>query len=119
MSLGVPPIYGMAAMLPVEVHFSTDGKAYLFSGLDALHMPQLSLGSWRRESLSQITQTNLPYKINMIKQWMGMMRTNSSHKHPKFRLPDRDAPQKEKLLGKYASRKFEAQKKIKRNRFSR
>jgi organic radical activating enzyme len=119
MGLGIPPMYGMSNMLKVEVHFATDGKAHLFCGLDALHMTQLSLGSWRRESLREITQTNLPYKLNMIKHWIGMMRTNAAHKHQKFRIPDKDAPQKMRLFGKYASRKFEQQKKAKRNRFPR
>jgi len=115
--LGVAPMYGMK--LPVEVMFSTDGKAYLFSGLSALHNPQLSLGSWKKESLHEITQANLPYKLNMFKHWLGMMRINSAHKHPKWSIPDKDVPQKARLFGKYATRKFEQQKKDVRNKLKR
>jgi organic radical activating enzyme len=114
MSLGVSPAYGMR--LPVEVHFSTDGKAYLFSGIDALHFPQLSIGSWKRESLRDITQVNLPYKINMLNHWFGIHRTSAHEKMPQLRWIDKGAAeQKARIFGKQALKRLKAQKKQKRN----
>jgi len=114
MGMGLAPAPGMR--IPVEIHFSVDGKAYLFTGLSAFHAPQLSLGSWRRESLAEITQTNLPYKLNMLKHWFGMIRIRNPGKNERFNFIDRDNPKKVRLFGKYASGKFEAQRKVMRNR---
>ena len=117
MGLGLSPAFGMK--IPVDVHIAGDGKAYLFSGLSAFHFPQLSIGSWRRESLAEITQTNLPYKLNMIKHWFGMFRIGNSQKNSRFNNIDRESAEKSKRFGKYASRRFEAQKKVAKNRFKR
>jgi len=117
MALGVFPLYG--GRIPVEVHFSCDGKAYLFSGIDALHVPQLSLGSWRRETLQEIIRTNLPYKVNFIKSWLGMTRIGPAQRHSKFAWPDKENPKKSKLFGKYVERKVKEQKARRRNPFKR
>ncbi|MDO8646795.1 MAG: radical SAM protein [Candidatus Diapherotrites archaeon] len=66
--MGVPIMPGLS--LPVNVVFSPDGKSYLF-GQDYLYTPQLSLGSWKRESLRDILGKNLPFKMNMLKGWVG------------------------------------------------
>jgi organic radical activating enzyme len=117
LSMGLAPAPGMK--IPIEIHFSVDGKAYLFSGLGAFHAPQLSLGSWRRETLAEITQTNLPYKLNMLKHWFGMIRIGNREKNARFNFIDRDNPRKAKAFGKYATRRFKAQKKVMKNRFKR
>ena len=106
--------------MPVEVTFAPNGKAYLFAGMDVFHFPQLSLGSWKRESLFEIVEKNLPYKMNLIKPWFGMSRIRADKRHDwKSRFTERESPAKARLFGEYASRRFEAQAKKKRNRLRR
>ncbi|MEI7961499.1 MAG: radical SAM protein [archaeon] len=115
--LGVAPLYG--CNVPVAVTFSTNGRAYLFSQVDPLHFPQLSIGNWRRENIHDITHKNLPYKINMIKHWLGMIRTGDVHKHQTLHHVEQASPKKMKLFAEYATRRIKTQQKLKRNRLPR
>ena len=117
MGLGVAPpsVRGM----PVSVNFTVNGKAYLFSGLTPFHAPQFAIGNWRKESLSELTQKNLPYKINIVRHWFGMNRIESSQKLARFNSIESSNPAKARLFGNYVSRRLEAQKKVVRSRSKR
>ncbi|MEK6958627.1 MAG: radical SAM protein [archaeon] len=117
LGVGLVPLYG--AKMPVTVHFATDGKAYLFSGLGALHAPQFSIGSWKRETLKDIIKSNLPYKINVIKGWLGMVSIAAKDKHQRFRAIAKENPKKVKLFAGYALKRFEREKKQNKNRLPR
>jgi hypothetical protein len=55
----------------------------------------------------------------MLKHWFGMIRIGNREKNARFNFIDRDNPRKAKAFGKYATRRFKAQKKVMKNRFKR
>jgi len=114
LSFGMPGVH-----LPIELHFATDGRAYIFSGINALHVPQLSVGNWRRESIKDITKVNLPFKMNMFRHWLGMVRVDATVRHPTIRMPEVPSKQKVKLFGNYAMKQFKKQAKQMRNKMPR
>jgi MoaA/NifB/PqqE/SkfB family radical SAM enzyme len=81
----------------VNLTFSPDGKVYISQGFNALYFPQLSVGSWKRESLRDIIKTNLPFKHAQIRQWLGTDPAN---------------PRKRALMAKYVVKRFD--KEVKR-----
>jgi len=106
--LGGKASFGVS--MGVNLFFSSDGKLYIDSPIDALHAPQLSIGSWRREALHDLITHNLPFKVNMIGEWMGELRSTGRKKISTghyFNIPVRPNPKKEHLFASYALRRLD------------
>lgn len=83
---------------PPKIEFFPNGKIYIASILNAIHFPQLAIGSWKSEKLYTIINTNLPFKLNQIKNWFGLNESQSGLK-------------KKRLFAKYGLNRFERLKK--------
>jgi len=99
---------------PARIGFAPGGRAYMSNTPDALHFPQLSLGNWQREPMHSIIETNLPFKRNLLKEWLGYIRLSGKMIAPGIYGIDRPNPKKKQLFAQYALRRFRAQRKKRR-----
>lgn len=55
-----------------DVAFFPDRKAFIMPGPNrSLFFPQLSLGNWMREPVSDILGKNMLFKIGLVNEWLG------------------------------------------------
>ncbi|VVB74961.1 7-carboxy-7-deazaguanine synthase [uncultured archaeon] len=98
--------------LPQRLTIANDGKVYIYTGVRALHSPLLSIGSWRREALTDMVNHALPYKREMIKNWIGAQSFDGKEILGKgfLKTTKPNSPKKQRLFGSYIQRRFNAQK---------
>jgi len=98
--------------LPQGLTIANDGKVYIPSGIRALHSPLLSIGSWRRETLADMVNHALPYKREMIKNWIGMQSFDGKERLGKgfLKTTRPQSPKKQKLFGNYLQKRYNAQR---------
>jgi|GEM_PF-1640222 len=98
--------------LPQRLTIANDGKVYIHAGVRALHSPLLSIGSWRRETLADMVNHALPYKRELIKNWIGAQSFDGKERFGKSFLKTirPDSPKKQKLFGRYVQKRYNSQK---------
>ena len=97
--------------LPVKLYFIPGGKVFMGGTPDALHSPQFSIGNWKRESLQEVVDVNLPFKRNFLRTWFGYTRRSQELNPPKWGSFDLPNKRKQQLFAQYALRRFKAQRK--------